>query len=74
MNYYEIMFLGFIIIYISEWASIIWEISSDAVPLRKTRALVHRRRREGAGVLLEITVGGVQHASWKPNPASNQNT
>ena len=49
MNYYEIMFLGFIIIYISEWASIIWEISSDAVPLRKTRALVHRRRREGAG-------------------------
>ena len=57
MNYYEIMFLGFIIIYISEWSSIIWEISSDAVPLRKTRALVHRRRGEGAGVLLKITVG-----------------
>ena len=47
---------GSIIIYISDWSSIIWQISSDAVPLRKTRALVHRRRKEGAGVLLEITV------------------
>ena len=43
---------GSIIIYISEWSSIIWQISSDAVPLRKTRALVHRRRREGAGAML----------------------
>ena len=49
---------GSIIIYISEWSSIICEISSDAVPLRKTRALVHRQRRERrGGVLLEITVG-----------------
>ena len=47
---------GSIIIYISDWSSIIWQISSDAVPLRKTRALVHRRGKEGAGVLLEIMV------------------
>ena len=46
------------IIYISEWSSIIWEISSDAVPLRKTRALVHRRRRKWAGATSE-NYGGV---------------
>ena len=68
------MFLGFIIIYISEWSSIIWEISSDAVPLRKTRALVHRRRGEGAGGTSENYGGGVQYASWKPKPTSEQNT
>ena len=48
-----------IIIYISEWTSIIWEISSDVVPLRKTRALVHLRRREGAGGTSGNYGGGV---------------
>ena len=36
MNNYRFMFLGF-----NYHISIIWEISSEAVPLRKTRALIH---------------------------------
>ena len=54
MNYYEIMFLGFKSYHIISECLLIWEISSDAAPVRKTKELVQRGREEG--VLLHITV------------------
>ena len=62
---------GTCIIYISEWTSIIFLVMMRL--LRKgTGPVLVQRGRGGEGGTFENYGEGVQHASWKPNPASDQ--